>query len=185
MTLPYKARLNERTLLNLPGFRGSAYVYTYVEDTSERGLQHGPYCEPACTCGCVENFEPRAVVEIAAGEERVRLGFDVDSEGYRENSLHKLDTLVAALRVFRTALVEEFEPYDRRARELAESTGEDLQDEPPVGAALASPRPHDTVAEGRGTRLQSAATAVRVCPVSLLAGADRESAERIPDRADS
>ena len=172
MTLPYKARLNERTLLKLPGFRGSAYVYTYVEDTSERGLQHGPYCDPACTCGCIENFEPRAVVEIAAGEERVRLGFDVDSEGYRENSLHKLDTLVAALRVFRTALVEEFEPYDRRARGLAESTGEDLRDEPPVGAALAPPRPQDTLAEGRGTRLQCAATAVRVCPVSLLARAD-------------
>ena len=148
MALPYRARLDERTFLNLPGFRGGAYVYTYVEDTSERGLRHGPYCEPGCTCGCVENFEPRTVVEIAAGDERVRLWFDVDSEGYRENSLHKLDTLVAALRVFRAALVEEFEPYDRRARELAELTEEDVQDDPPVGAAIAVAPTRDTVAEG-------------------------------------
>ena len=88
------------------------------------------------------------MVEIAAGDERVRLWFDVDSEGYRENSLHKLDTLVAALRVFRAALVEEFEPYDRRARELAELTEEDVQDDPPVGAALAVAPTRDTVAEG-------------------------------------
>ena len=32
--------------------------------------------------------------------------------------MHKLDTLVSALRVFREALVAEFEPYDRREREL-------------------------------------------------------------------
>ena len=38
MAIPYRARLNERTLLNLPGFHGGAYVYVYVEDTSERDL---------------------------------------------------------------------------------------------------------------------------------------------------
>ena len=63
--------------------------------------------------------------------------------GYRENSLHKLDTLVAALRVFREALVKEFEPYDERARALEELKErlEDVQDEPPGGAATRSPRP--------------------------------------------
>ena len=34
--MPYRARLNERTLLNLPGFHAGAFIYTYVEDTSER-----------------------------------------------------------------------------------------------------------------------------------------------------
>ena len=38
MGVPYRARLNERTLLNLPGFHGGAYVYVYVEDTSDRDL---------------------------------------------------------------------------------------------------------------------------------------------------
>ena len=35
MGVPYRARVNERTLLNLPGFHGGAYVYVYVEDTQE------------------------------------------------------------------------------------------------------------------------------------------------------
>jgi hypothetical protein len=52
--------VNERTLLNLPGYHSGAFVYVYVEDTSERGLRYGPYCEPGCLCGCVENYEPRA-----------------------------------------------------------------------------------------------------------------------------
>ena len=47
MTVPYRARLNERTLLNLPGFHSGAFVYVYVEDTRERGLRYGEYCERA------------------------------------------------------------------------------------------------------------------------------------------
>jgi hypothetical protein len=43
--------------------------------------------------------------------------FDIDSDEGRENSLHELDTLVAALGAFREAFTAEFEPYDRRARE--------------------------------------------------------------------
>ena len=50
----------------------------------------------------------------------IGLEFDVDSEAGRANSLHKLDTLLAALRVFREGVVAEFEPYDHRERELAE-----------------------------------------------------------------
>jgi hypothetical protein len=114
--MPYRARVNERTLLNLPGFHGGAFVYVFVEDTSERGLHTDPYCDPGCTC-CPRNFEPRMIVEIADCDRRIGLEFDMDTDAGRENSLHKLDTLVAALRVFREAVVEEFEPYDRRARE--------------------------------------------------------------------
>ena len=140
MTVPYRAHVNEQTFLNLPGFHSGAYVYVYVEDTSERGLKYGPYCEPGCLC-CVENFEPRVVLAIADCDNEIALTFDVDSEGYRENSLHKLDTLVAALRVFREALVKEFEPYDERARALRELKAhlEDVQDEPPGGAAMVAP----------------------------------------------
>ena len=60
------------------------------------------------------------------------------ARGTRENSLHKLDTLVAALRVLREALVKEFEPYEERARALRELKEhlEDVQDEPRAG------RPH-------------------------------------------
>ena len=32
MTIPYRARVNERVFLNLPGFHGGAYVVAYVEE---------------------------------------------------------------------------------------------------------------------------------------------------------
>jgi hypothetical protein len=118
MGLPYRARVNERVFLNLPGFRGGAYVLTYVEDTSERALAHDSECDdPECT-ECSYNFEPQMILELSTGSEAIRFTFDVDSEDGRENSLHKIDTLVAALRVFRQGIVDEFEPYDRRKREL-------------------------------------------------------------------
>jgi hypothetical protein len=60
------------------------------------------------------------ILELADCHDRIQLEFDVDSEAGRANSLHKLDTLLAALRIFREGIVEEFEPYDRRQRELDE-----------------------------------------------------------------
>ena len=117
MGMPYRARINERTLLNLPGFHSGAYVYVYVEDTSERDLVRDQYCEADCDC-CPQNFEPQMILDIADCHRAIGLTFDLDTAGGRENSLHKLDTLSAAIGAFRAALVEEFEPYDRRAREL-------------------------------------------------------------------
>ena len=58
------------------------------------------------------------ILELADCTDRIRLDFDLDSEPGRANSLHKLDTLLAALQVFRQGIVDEFEPYDRRQREL-------------------------------------------------------------------
>ena len=117
MGMPYRARINERTLLNLPGFHGGAFVYVYVEDTSDRDVRRDPYCEDDCTC-CPKNFEPRMVLEIADCHDTIVLEFDLDTPEGRENSLHKLDTLEIAIRVFRDALEAEFEPYDRREQTL-------------------------------------------------------------------
>ena len=117
MGMPYRARLNERTLLNLPGFHGGAHVYVFVEDTSERGLSMNPYCETGCSC-CPSNYEPRMELEIADCERTIGLTFDIDTPEGRENSLHKLDTLEIAIRVFRDALTAELEPYDRREQVL-------------------------------------------------------------------
>jgi len=116
MGIPYRARVDERVFLNLPGWHGGAYVLAYVEDTSRRGLERD--CDgPTCT-RCPSNFEPRMILELSDCSRRIELEFDVDSEAGRANSLHKVDTLLAALRVFRQGLVDEFEPYDRREREL-------------------------------------------------------------------
>ena len=120
MGIPYRARVNERWFLNLPGFHAGAYVVAYVEDTSECGLRRNPYCDDDDCVDCPANFEPRMTLEIADCYKRVELEFDLDIERARLNSLHKLDTLIAALRVFRKGLVEEFEEYDRREKVLKE-----------------------------------------------------------------
>jgi hypothetical protein len=57
-------------------------------------------------------------LEIADCDDTIALEFDLDTPAGRENSLHKLDTLEIAIRVFRDALVAEFEPYDRREQTL-------------------------------------------------------------------
>ena len=123
MTIPYRARVNERWFLNLPGFHGGAYVMAFVEDTSECGPRHDPDCEDDCH-DCPANFEPRTILEIADCWKRIELEFEIDSKRRRANSLHKLDTLIAALRVFRKGLEEEFAEYDRREQELKELKGE-------------------------------------------------------------
>jgi hypothetical protein len=116
MVLPYRARVDERQFLNLPGFYSGAYVVAYVEDTEARALEYHTDCDGCETCPY--NFEPKIVLEIADCSRRISLDFDIDSDEGRANSLHKLDTLIAALRVFREGIVAEFEPYDRREREL-------------------------------------------------------------------
>jgi hypothetical protein len=117
MAMPYRARLDERRFLNLPGFGGAARIWVYVEDTDARELACDPYCDGDCA-QCPRNFEPRMILEISDGESEVSLGFDVDLEEGRMNSLYKIDTLISALRLFRSAVTAEFEPYDRRRRQL-------------------------------------------------------------------
>jgi hypothetical protein len=103
MGLPYRARVSERWFLNLPGFHGGAHVVAYVEDTRERGLQHCGGCQDENCRECPYNFEPRMILEIADCNDRISLEFDVDSEAGRANSLHKLDTLLAACASFARA----------------------------------------------------------------------------------
>lgn len=117
MGIPYRARVDERRFLNLPGFHGGAYVVAYVEDTSECGPRRGRYCDDDCT-NCPHNFEPRTILEIADCADRINLEFDLETEAQRANSLHKLDTLITALRVFRAGFEAEFAEYDRREREI-------------------------------------------------------------------
>jgi hypothetical protein len=116
MPNPYRARVAVRRFLNLPGFHGGAYVVAYVEDTSAReitkrdsfGYEGSRYVNP----------QPRIILEIADCSNRVNLEFELDSELDVENSLHKVDTLVAALVEFRAGLVEEARLYCDRKPEV-------------------------------------------------------------------
>lgn len=123
MGIPYRARVDERWFLNLPGFYGEERVIAYIEDTADRDLGRDPYCDDDCSC-CPTNFEPRVILELADRDKQVRLEFGIDSEEGRANALYKLDTLIATLRVFRKGLREEFEHYERRESELEGLDGE-------------------------------------------------------------
>jgi hypothetical protein len=104
MPNPYKARVDVRRFLNLPGFHGGAYVVAYVEDTTEReSPTHGV-------------LHPRIILEIADCSDRINLEFELHSELNVENSLHKVDLLRDALAVFRDGLVEEARLYRERER---------------------------------------------------------------------
>ena len=111
MENPYKARVDAREFLNLPGFHGSAFVVAYVEDTSERRMHVGRN-------GRAYNFEPRLLLEIADCHDRIALAFEIGSALHRKNSFHKIDTLIAALQAFRAGLVDECRLFREREKAL-------------------------------------------------------------------
>ena len=88
--------VDEKLRLNLPGFYGGAYVRVLVEDTTFRAWQRRPP-------------EPRIRLRIADCTNEISLWFELTSAEARENSLHKIDTLLGALQRFRAALDAEAE----------------------------------------------------------------------------
>ena len=94
MTVPYHAHVNERTLLNHLEFDGGAYVRVFVEDTSARRVRR-------------RIPEPRLRLRIGDCDNEIYLEFGVESHDRRENSLHKIDTLLGALHRFRDGLAAE------------------------------------------------------------------------------
>ena len=99
------ARVDERTLLNYPEFDGGAHVRVFVEDTSNRKVRrrHLP--------------DPRLKLRITDCCNEIHLEFSVETAELRANSLHKIETLIAALERFRAGLYAEAEL--RALRELA------------------------------------------------------------------
>ena len=91
------ARVDEQILLNRPGYHGDAYVHVFVEDTSRRGFRRDGYPSP------------RFRLEIADCTNHIRLEFDVETPGGRENSLYKIETLIGSLRRFQAGLQAEAE----------------------------------------------------------------------------
>ena len=89
------ASIDERMLLNLPEFDGGAHIRVLVEDTSARRVRRRRLPSP------------RLKLRIADCENEIHLEFSVDSPDVRKNSLHKIDTLIAALERFRAGLEAE------------------------------------------------------------------------------
>lgn len=99
------ARVDERTPLNRPFHDGGAHVRVFVEDTSHRRVRRRRLPSP------------RLKLRIADCINEIRLSFSVDSAAERENSLHKIETLITALERFRGGLAAEAEL--RAVREAA------------------------------------------------------------------
>jgi hypothetical protein len=103
-------RVDECTLVNLPGYFGDAHVRVFVEDTSRRRAKRWLRRSVPPS--------PRLVLQITDCFNEINLEFDLSSAGLRENSLHKIDTLLAALQRFRDGLAAEAELYEQRELEL-------------------------------------------------------------------
>jgi hypothetical protein len=103
--------VDERTLLNLPAFDGGALVRVFVEDTSARRARR-------------RLPEPRLRPRIGDCDHEIYLEFSVDSRDRRENSLHKIDTLLRALHRFRDGLLAEADLREERERARAHNRKE-------------------------------------------------------------
>ena len=98
------ARVDERIVLNLAGFDGGAHVRSFVEDTSAQRARrrHIP--------------SQRLKLRITDCDSAIHLWFSVDSAAERENSLHKIETLIASLERFRAGLEDEAALHVERER---------------------------------------------------------------------
>ena len=87
--------VDERTLLNLPDFCGGAHVRVFVENTSHTRVRRRRLPSP------------HLKLRITDCVNQINLEFSVDSFEARENSIHKVNTLIGALERFRAGLAEE------------------------------------------------------------------------------
>jgi|SRR5262245_7798298 len=99
-------RVDERALLNYPEFDGGAFVRVFVEDTTGRRVRR-------------RIPEPRLRLRIGDCQNEIYLEFGVESQAWRENSLHKIDTLLGALHRFRDGLQAEADLHAERERARA------------------------------------------------------------------
>ena len=95
-------RVDECMLLNHPAFDGGAHVRVFVEDTTNRRVRRRRIPSP------------RLKLRIADCTNTVHLEFSVDTPQARSNSLFKIETLLAALRLFHAGLAAEAELREKR-----------------------------------------------------------------------
>lgn len=97
----YATRVHYDKFLNLPGMHQGAYIRVYVEDTTDRDVDR--------------YFTPRTILEIADCDHRVDFSMDWSEFGMK-NNLHKIDTLIAGLREFRSGLIAEHKLQKERLK---------------------------------------------------------------------
>jgi hypothetical protein len=107
-------RVDERVTLNLfPEYDGGAHVRVFVEDTSGHRLHRRKLPSP------------QLKLRITDCMNEIHLEFSVDTAEVRENSLHKIETLIASLERFRDGLRVEAEL--RAARECGSRARKEIR----------------------------------------------------------
>jgi hypothetical protein len=94
------ARVDEYVRLNRPGLYGDAFVRVYVEDTTAFRFRR--------------NRDPQLILQMADCVNTINLEFSLTSPKLRENSLFKIDALIASLSRFREGLAAEADDAARR-----------------------------------------------------------------------
>ena len=116
------ARVDEHTVLNCPEFDGGAHVRAFVEDTTGRKLRRRRLPSP------------RLKLRITDCTNQIHLEFSVDMPELRENSLFKINMLIAALERFRAGLAAE-----AHLRALRENPRKEVRDVVPEAFPNAAP----------------------------------------------
>lgn len=107
-----------RGLLNLPGFQSTAAIVTEIEDTShwpEGCDEDGKEFRPG---GAAWVRHPNYTFQIANCDRSIEFDLNMGTPEGHENNLHKLDTMIRALRAFRKALAEEQQLYEQRLTQV-------------------------------------------------------------------
>jgi hypothetical protein len=137
------ARVDEHTVLNFAEFDGGAHVRAFVEDTSGRKVRRRRLPSP------------RLKLRITDCMNQINLEFSVDSPELRENSLHKINTLIAALERFRAGLAAEAQLRAQRENPRKEVRGvvPEAHSDAARAAVRADPRLGPGAEQRRGLRL--------------------------------
>lgn len=103
-----------RALLNQPGHHSTAAIVAEIEDTRDWIVGRGR--------GGADlqryNAAPLSTFTITDCDSKVNIEVGFDSDNGLENSLHKVDTMISALRKLRRGLVLEGARYAERAKRI-------------------------------------------------------------------
>ena len=97
----------DRALLNLPGHHSTAAIVAEIESTAHWPDGKGRHGKDPTSY----NISPEVTFSITDCDNKVNIEIEIGSEAKLENSLHKLDTMIACMRKLRKGLQKEHDLY--------------------------------------------------------------------------
>jgi hypothetical protein len=103
-----------RALLNLPGHHSTAAIVAEIENTVDWEDGKGRGGEELTRY----NAEPFTALIVTDCDNKVNIELDIDSQNSCDNTLHKIDTMLDALKKLRRGVVVERGRYIKREKEI-------------------------------------------------------------------